>query len=440
VVTKLTDRVVEPVADVHRTADGENGEPQVSKIPLLVGLLLVISTVSWRPYTDYVFYSGGTDPIVVGKAMLSALGLALAWTARQRSPAPRPMGTGAVWLLLAYVVVSTFGAWTTGDLMASAVLGFRVLMHAATVMLLVKSFAPAHLVRAWLVAMMTIGLFGAATGLPSLLQGRRLGGGLPPLNPNEVALLCAVPAIGVAWLMLTDRGRGVHGAVMVGLLAVIWASGSRTALFALLVALFVMVLQSRRLRPGIACTLVFVFFGFVYAATATSVLTGYFARGGEENVTTLSSRTIAWSAAFSFPDTPWVRWMGAGLARKQIPVEGQYWDQQLLDSSWISALVQAGLLGALILLVWILFTGWATFRVPAPSRMLYVGLMVFLLVRSVLESGLLDSTPAFITFFLVSLLVDRRSGREDATAIRDRERRSTRRWESNPVPSSASGS
>jgi len=350
------------------------------------------------------------------------------------------MGTGAVWLLLAYVVVSTFGAWTTGDLMASAVLGFRVLMHAATVMLLVKSFAPAHLVRAWLVAMMTIGLFGAATGLPSLLQGRRLGGGLPPLNPNEVALLCAVPAIGVAWLMLTDRGRGVHGAVMVGLLAVIWASGSRTALFALLVALFVMVLQSRRLRPGIACTLVFVFFGFVYAATATSVLTGYFARGGEENVTTLSSRTIAWSAAFSFPDTPWVRWMGAGLARKQIPVEGQYWDQQLLDSSWISALVQAGLLGALILLVWILFTGWATFRVPAPSRMLYVGLMVFLLVRSVLESGLLDSTPAFITFFLVSLLVDRRSGREDATAIRDRERRSTRRWESNPVPSSASGS
>lgn len=386
-----------------------------------------------------MYFSGGVDPVVGAKALLSGLALVLASLARHRCAAPQHVSHRVVWLLVAYCAAATFGAWSTGDVVPSAVLAVRVLILATVVALLVTAFSAEVLIRQWLVANMCIGLLAAVTGLPSFLGGSRLEGGLPPLNPNEIALLCAMPVLGVAWLALTGRGRGLHGALFAGLLVVIWVTGSRTVLFAVLVGLFMMVVQSRRLRPAIACTLVFVFLAFVYVATVTSVLTGYFARGGEENLTTLSSRTIAWSAAFSFADTPWVRWMGAGLARKQIPVEGQYWDQQLLDSTWISALVQAGLVGVMILLLWALFTGWASFRMPAPSRLLYSGLVVFLLVRSVLESGLLDSTPAFITFFLVSLLVDRRTGRDDdaTTATRERDR-GTPRWESSPVPSSAS--
>ena len=131
----------------------------------------------------------------------------------------------------------------------------------------------------------------------------------------------------------------------------------------------------------------------------------FFGRGGAESITTLSSRTIAWSAAFDYSDSSWVRMMGAGLAKKEIPVVGQYWETQVLDSSWISALVQAGRVGMVLLGVWVVWTfvtslnGTRAHCACCSSR-----LLAYLLMRSVLESGLVDSTTSFITFFLVSVL------------------------------------
>jgi hypothetical protein len=48
---------------------------------------------------------------------------------------------------------------------------------------------------------------------------------------------------------------------------------------------------------------------------------------------------------------------------------------------------------------------------PRPDRLLYLSLLVFILVRSVLESGLLDATPAFCVFFAISLVSEERSRR-----------------------------
>ena len=93
----------------------------------------------------------------------------------------------------------------------------------------------------------------------------------------------------------------------------------------------------------------------MYVSLATDVLGSFFGRGGAESITTLSSRTIAWSAAFDYSDSAWVRMMGAGLAKKEIPVVGQYWETQVLDSSWISALVQAGRVGMVLLGVWLVW-------------------------------------------------------------------------------------
>ena len=44
-------------------------------------------------------------------------------------------------------------------------------------------------------------------------------------------------------------------------------------------------------------------------------------------------------------------WFGQGLAQKKISVAGQWWDTQLLDSSWISAVVQGGYLGVGLVVV-----------------------------------------------------------------------------------------
>lgn len=428
-----------------RTALRSSSAVTRSVTPFFVGVLLIAATVSWR---NSVYYAGGLDSVVIAKAVLVMLALLLAWSARQRCAHPLPVGTRTMWLLVAYCAVSTFGAWSAGEVVPTFVLAFRVVLIATVLFLLVRTFVAEVLMSQLLVAMAVVGVLAAVTGIPNYQSRGRLWGGMPPVFPNELAFLCALPALGVMWLVLMGRGRTRHILVLAVLVGIVWLTGSRTGLFAMLAAMFVMTLQSRRLRPTMACALVFVFCAFTYLATATGVVSGFFIRDGGESVTSLNSRTIAWSAAFSFADTEWVRWMGAGLARKLIPVEGQYWDQQLLDSSWISALVQTGLVGALILLVWALLTGWASARMPRSDRTLYSALVVFLLVRSMLESGLLDSTPAFITFFLVSLLVHRPSVPTPVQApisrrvagARGHGTQSTPRWESSPVPSSASGS
>lgn len=376
-------------------------------VPLSASLLMIIATVSWR---NKVYFSGGLDPVVVGKAALSVLALSIAWAARQRCGEPRPMGTRYVWLLLAYLVVSVFGAWSNGEIVPTAVLATRLLVLAATVVMLVRTYSPEVVLRALLTAMVVVALVGVITGIATVATGR-LRGGILPLNPNEIALLLGPPALGLMWLILTGRSTARHAALLVGLLGTIWLTGSRTALMALVVAMTLMIPQVRQMKPAVAVLLTFAVGGLLYLTMATNLITDFFARGGDSNITTLSSRTIAWSAAFSFPDTEWLRYMGAGLATKRIPVQGQYWDDQLLDSSWVSALVQVGWIGVCLLAVWSISALVASVRCPREARMLLTPLLVLLIVRSTLESGLLDSTPAFIVFVAVSLIVDRHSRR-----------------------------
>lgn len=150
-----------------------------------------------------------------------------------------------------------------------------------------------------------------------------------------------------------------------------------------------------------------------YLLLATNTVSALFSRGRDQNVTTLSSRTIAWDAALQFDLSWWQQWFGGGLAMKRIPVVGQYWKVQVLDSSWISALVQGGLIGLALTVLWILTIVVASLRCDRLWRSLWLGLVAFLVSRSFLESGLFDSTTAFLLLMLVSIMsenVARRAG------------------------------
>jgi hypothetical protein len=94
------------------------------------------------------------------------------------------------------------------------------------------------------------------------------------------------------------------------------------------------------------------------------------------------------------------------MSVKIIPVKGQYWDEQPLDSSWMSLLVQVGLVGLLVAGVWALWAVRGALLAPRAHRALFLGLLVFLLGRSVLESGLFDATPDFLAFLAASLLAE----------------------------------
>jgi O-antigen ligase len=122
---------------------------------------------------------------------------------------------------------------------------------------------------------------------------------------------------------------------------------------------------------------------------------------------------IAWDAARSWAESGWQVAFGGGLSVKVIRVRGQWWTEQPLDSSWVSLLVQAGVLGLVAALAWVLWVGVGARRVAAPERALLTGLLVFLVGRSLLESGLFDATPAFLLFTAVSLAAERttRTGR-----------------------------
>lgn len=374
-------------------------------VPFVIFLLMIAATVTWR---TKVYFDGGLDPVVVGKGLLSFIALATAFVARRRVLKPYPMGTRSLWIIVAFLGISTFGGWTAGEFSSSAILAARVLVLAFAVALLVRTFSAERLIRSLLSAMLVVGLIGAVSGLGGVLDGAlRLRGGLLPFHPNEIAMLCGVPALGMWWLIMQHRARPYHWVSIAGILGITWLTGSRTGLIALIIAMALMLVQARRLAPPVFLLTVAAIPALAYLVLGTSLIEDYFDRGGDANIATLSSRTIAWSAAFTFPDTEWIRWMGSGLVQKKIPVEGQYWDVQGLDSSWISALVQAGFLGMALFGIWALVALVSSSRATAMPRMLFVSIVVYLLIRSVLESGLLDATPAFITWFLISLLSER---------------------------------
>jgi hypothetical protein len=370
----------------------------------VICLMLVIGSVSWR---QKVYFDGDLDPVVVAKAAITAIALLLCLHALLSCPRPNRIGHRSLILLGLFVAVATFGGWAAGDGMSSLIVAVRVLMVGVAAFLLVRAFPVDVLLRALFTAMAAVGVTAVVTGALKVLgTGGRLQGGIPPLAANEIALLCGVPALALIWRYLSHRGRRLDVVLILLLAAAVWASESRTGLAALLVAAVVMLVQARRMSPGAVVAVVMGAAGVLYLLLTTNLLAAYFERSNEGSVATLNSRTIAWNAALDLPQTTVAWWMGGGLALKRIPVQGQSWNNQGLDSSWVSAWVQGGLLCVLLLAVWAVGALVAAGRAPQPYRMLLTAVLTFQLIRSFLESGLVDATPSFLLFMTMSMLAE----------------------------------
>ena len=370
---------------------------------LVVALLLVACTVGWRRGQ---YFAGSLDPVVVAKGGLSGLALALAFFAAQ-SGVRRRLGTGSAWMLGLVLGSSILGALVHGTLMASGLVAVRVAVLAAAVFFLLRGTGVREVFSSFALACGSIGLVAAVTGASTLSSGR-LQGGIPPLSPNELALLASIVVVYVAWRAVMGDVTLLLAAVGAAGLGIIWFTGSRTALLMLLAALLAMGLHVRRARAGfVAGGLVLAGVGAIVALT-TGVLSGFLERNGT-GVSTLESRFIAWDAASTWADSTWQLVFGGGLSVKIIEVEGQWWNEQPLDSSWVSLLVQTGVLGLVATAVWVLWVLRGVLHAPLEYRALFLGLWVFLVGRSFVESGLFDATPAFLAFFALSLLAEGRT-------------------------------
>lgn len=375
--------------------------PTRRHVAFLVVFLAVLASVTWRN-GDY--FSGSLDPVVVGKGVLTLTALALAWGLAQSRPR-RSLGTGTCWWMTAVLVSSLLGALTAGHLFASGVLLLRVAMLGATVFFLLRAVPGEQMLTDIARACGAIGAVAAVTGLPSLAGGR-LAGGIPAMQPNELALLGASVVLLVLWRALLGRVGPASALAGILFLGIIWETGSRTVLLMLVVAALVMLVQLRRPRVGVVVGGLVVAAALLVAAGVTGGVTAFLQRDGA-GLSTVDSRVVAWRAAIAQDDTIWHQLFGEGLSVKVIPVHGLYRSTQPLDSTWMSLLVQAGMLGFVAAIGWSLWALAGAVRTPYPHRVLFFGVLVFLLGRSFLESGLVDATPDFMLFAATSLLCER---------------------------------
>jgi hypothetical protein len=392
-------REVTTLRGVGGRASGHRG------LAIIAWLLTIVSLLSWR---FGVYYSGGLDPVVVAKAALDMVAFLIALVLLSYGRTGQTLSVRTPIFVLTYVAVTIFGAAAEGHLLASGVLGVRLLLVCATVCLLVVACPLKEMLDSFVFAMGITGLVCAVTGVGSLAGGGRLSGGVLPIAPNQIGLLVGVPIIWAVWRMAQGGTTVIHVFVVVGGLGITWLTGSRSGLAALLVACLLVVALAPRLRLGgfvaLVAALPFVF----YLIAFTGLFASYFGRGGGQNITTLNSRTIAWNAAFTTDADFWQRWFGGGLSVKVVAVTGN-WDSQVLDSTWVSTFVQGGVVGLAIVLLWSLSTTWRTMSTPVSHKGLWVGLVVYALIRSVLETGLLDSYVLFLVILVPSLVCDLRT-------------------------------
>jgi hypothetical protein len=368
----------------------------------LAVLLVVVGAVGWRRGE---YFAGSLDPVVVAKACVSLAALALALVAVSAQPAARRrLGTGSMWLLGILLGGSVIGALTYGNLVPGGVVAVRVALIGVTMVLLLRAAPGLQVLMSIAWACGIVAVTAALTGLPTLAEGR-LAGRIPAIDPNELALLAGVVVVVLAWRAVLGEAGPVTAVAGAFFLAVVWATGSRTGLLMLLFGVLLMALHVRRPQVGLVVGgLVFGALGAV-AVVATGAVGGFLERGGD-GTSTLDSRFIAWREALTWAISDWQTVLGGGLSVKIIRVRGQFWDTQPLDSTWASLLVQTGVLGFVVAAAWICWTVRGALLAPRPHRVLFLGMLAFLVGRSLLESGLFDATTAFVLFVAISLLAE----------------------------------
>lgn len=369
-----------------------------------VWVLLVFSVVSWRPG---VLFTGGVDPVVISKALVGLAAFIGAVVLAKASRRHGRVGARSLLLLFLLVGASSVGAVAAGDATPSLVLTARIILVATTVVILVSSGPPMLVLSTLLFALGAVGLLAALTGIPEFIADGRLGGGIPDMAPNEVAGLAGPAAVALA----VDVGRrGLRAGNTIGFVtfaAIVFATGSRTTLLVVGIAVVLALLLSSPLPRSTSIGLLALMPLVYVIATFTDFIEQVAIRGqSASELASLSSRTIAWTAVLNVPFDTWAKWIGDGLAQKTVAVNQRWWDSQVLDSSWVSVLAQAGIIGTLLLGAWVLSTSVDAIRSDRMLRTLTIPLLVLVIARSFLENGLIESSAIFALFLTISLVLE----------------------------------
>ncbi len=253
-----------------------------------------------------------------------------------------------------------------------------------------------------LVAVLATVVLGLAISPHRAFYEGRLDGDIWPIAPTQVGHYAAIVAgiSAVMWLggVMSKRTAGV---LFFGGVTLLLLTHTRTALIAMLVAVFAASLSlfasRRRVRRVLVIGLVLLIGGTL---TFLPAVTTWFSRGeSTTEVSDLSGRTIVWSALLNEPRTSQQVLFGFGLSN------GSF-DGLSIDNSWLATYQDEGLFGDVIdgLMIASLLL-LAAFRPRSPARAIAIFIVVYCLIASFTETGLGAASPYLLDLTIAASLL-----------------------------------
>jgi len=244
-------------------------------------------------------------------------------------------------------------------------------------------------------------------------QGR-LSGTLWPIPATQVAHLAAAAGGVTALLWMCGVITTRKAAPLVALAAAILvATHTRTALAGVTVGMTVAIVSlflgnARVRRTTVAAVLV----GGTLVALFAGQIASWLARGQTaDEASQLTGRTKVWDAVFATPRTTSQQIFGSGLSN-------QSYNGLPIDSTWVSAYVDQGWLGALTYATVILLILVITLMMPrGPDRAISLFLVTYLVVDSITESTLVSPTPYLLDLMVAASLVSLTAWRRRSAAV-----------------------
>ena len=213
---------------------------------------------------------------------------------------------------------------------------------------------------------------------------------LPPRVGEIGAIVVGLTATALAF----KKMRPLPGAILISLgLMLIVFSRTRTAAVALLVALLAAFCLTRKHQLGRRALRTILVLILLAVPLSTSIQSWAVREQDAGEVSSLSGRTLAWSAVIDQQSSWRTITLGHGLGNKRILLrrgEGDI-DVMAIDNGWLSLFWETGLFGLGLVLLALIATVVAVFRAPTPYVRAAAGFLItYVAIASFTEQGLSD--------------------------------------------------
>ncbi len=257
-----------------------------------------------------------------------------------------------------------------------------------------------HMAALWL--LVGSALLGLLLRPGAAMAGGRLTDVFWPIPATDVGHYGAVLAglVVVLWLGGLMPGRLTLLAVVVSV-AAIGLSHTRTALAGMVAGILIAGLSlytaKGRVRKFFAAAAAMV---SIVILTAASVVTNWLARGeNSQQLTSLTGRTNFWEIVVHMPRDKFQEIFGFGLSNTSI-------DGLPIDSNWLAAYMQQGLLGVVVGATMLLFLFVvAFFQPPGIRRAVALFLITYTLAASFTQVGFANPTTYLLELTLAASLL-----------------------------------